>query len=126
MKTITILLGTAFFMLGCNQQPRVQQPVQPKPKKQTRVPAPPPKKNIKLKEVEDENFSSEYMYPQTDKKAAKKEDKVATLATENSSVAAMTNEECIAMIGQEKFERYAQMFGGNAGALKKCKMLKAL
>ncbi len=125
MKTITILLGTAFFMLGCNQQPRVQQPVQPKPKKQTRVPAPPPKKNIKLKEVEDENFSSEYMYPQTDKKAAKKSEKLTTVAAEGTSVSAMTNEECISMIGQAKFDKYAQMYGG-AGALKKCKMLKAL
>ena len=125
MKTITILLGTAFFMLGCNQQPRVQQPVQHvKPK--TSVPAPAPKKNIKLKEVEDENFSSEYMYPETDKKAAKKQEEVTTLATESGSVSAMTNAECISMIGQEKFDKYAQMFGGDAGALKKCKMLKAL
>ena len=126
MKTMTLLLGTAFFMLGCNQQPRVQQPVQHVAPKKKTMPAPPHKKNIKLKEVEDENFSSEYMYPETDKKAAKKQEEVTTLATENSAGSAMTNAECISMIGQEKFDRYAQMFGGDAGALKKCKMLKAL
>ena len=120
-----LLLGTAFLMLGCNQQPKVQQPVQPVKPKNT-VPVPAPKKNIKLKAVEDENFSSEYMYPETDRKAAKKQEEVTVLATENSSGSAMTNAECISMIGQEKFDRYAQMFGGDAGALKKCKMLKAL
>jgi len=125
MKTTILLLGTAFFMLGCNQQPRVPQPVQ-HVKTKTTVPAPAPKKNIKLKEVEDENFSSEYMYPETDKKAAKKQVEVTTLATENSPNPTMTNAECISMIGQEKFDRYAQMLGGDAGARKKCKMLKAL
>ena len=30
------------------------------------------------------------------------------------------------MIGQEKFDKYSNMLGGEAGAIKKCKMLKAL
>jgi len=128
MKFLIPILGTALMMVGCQQQPAVQQPApvaKPKPKPKAHA-AKPPKKNIKLKEVEDENFSSEYMYPETNKKAAKKPEKVTTLATENTSVSAMTNEECISMIGREKFDKYAQMFGGDAGALKKCKMLKAL
>jgi len=126
MKFLIPILGTALMIVGCQQQPAVQQPApvsKPKPKAYT---AKPPKKNIKLKEVEDENFSSEYMYPQTDKKAAKKPEEVTTVATENTPAAAMTNKECISMIGREKFDKYAQMFGGDAGALKKCEMLKAL
>jgi PBP1b-binding outer membrane lipoprotein LpoB len=125
MKFLIPIIGTALMMVGCQQQPAIQPApvVKPKPKVHA---AQPPKKNIKLKEVEDENFSSEYMYPETDKKAAKKQEEVTTVATEDRSVSAMTNEECISMIGREKFDKYAQMFGGNAGALKKCKMLKAL
>ena len=121
------LLATSFFMLGCNQQPVFQTPVRvaaPEPK--TYTPPPPPKKNIKLKEVEDENFSSEYMYPETKKKSIEKPEQPVTLNTETTSTATMTNTECISMIGQEKFDKYSTMFGGDAGALKKCKMLKAL
>jgi len=128
MKCLIPILATALIMAGCQQQPAVQQPApvaKPKPK-----PKPPaakaPKKDIELKEVEDENFSSDYMYPQTDKKAAKKPEEVTTVATENTAVSAMTNKECISMIGREKFDKYSQMFGGDAGALKKCEMLKAL
>ncbi len=125
MKSLIPILGTALIMVGCQQQPAIQPAPVVKPKPKAHAPKP-PKKNIKLKEVEDENFSSEYMYPETDKKSAKKQEEVTTVATEDKSVSAMTNEECISMIGQEKFEKYAQMFGGDAGALKKCKMLKAL
>ena len=85
---------------------------------------PAPKKDIKLKEVEDDNFSSDYMYPETNKKSAKKVAEAPVVA-DAAPVHAMTNEECIAMIGQEKFNKYSEMFG-TAGALKKCKMLKAL
>ncbi len=131
MKFLIPILGTALMMVGCQQQPTIQQPApiakpKPKPKPHKHHVVKPPKKNIELKEVEDENFSSEYMYPQTDKKAAKKAEKVTTVAAENRSVSVMTKEECTSMIGREKFEKYAQMFGGDAGALKKCKMLKAL
>jgi len=126
-KHILSLLVISYLITGCGEPPVLQQPVSVAVQKpRTYTPPPPPKKNIKLKEVEDENFSSEYMYPETDKKAAKKQEEVTTLATESGSVSAMTNAECISMIGQEKFDKYAQMFGGDAGALKKCKMLKAL
>ncbi len=89
---------------------------------------PPPKKHIELKEVEDENFSSDYMYPETDKKKSKKVEESANTAETvvASPTAAMSNAECISMIGQEKFDKYAQMLGSEAGALKKCAMLKAL
>ena len=79
-----------------------------------------PKKNIKLKKVEDNNYSSGYMYPETKKKKPKKVKKVASI---NS---AMTTAECISMIGQAKFDKYTQMFGSEAASLKRCKMLKAM
>jgi hypothetical protein len=85
------------------------------------------KKNIKLKKVEDNNFSSGYMYPQT--KAKPKPKPAVKLAqasatTTNSSV--MGKAECIAMIGQEKFDKYTQMFGSESASIKRCKMLKAM
>ena len=37
----------------------------------------------------------------------------------------INKEECIAMITQEKFDKYAAMFGSEAASIKRCKMLKA-
>ena len=126
-KLMILLLGTAFLLLGCNpQQPKVKQVKVVKEVNATKTYAPPaPKKNIELKEVEDENFSSEYMYPETDKKSTKKVEESSTV-TNTAPVAMMTASECVSIIGQEKFDRYSQMYGGDAGAIKKCKMLKAL
>jgi len=131
-KTLFItLLSTSLLMVGCVEQPKpkVVPKVVKKPKPKKRYIAPKaPKKNIKLKKVEDENFSSEYMYPDAKKKETVKVAKTTTPETsENTPVeVSMNNSECIAMIGQEKFDKYSEMFGGAAGALKKCKMLKAL
>jgi len=63
------------------------------------------------------------MYPDANKKPEKIE-KVA--AEEPAAVKEMSKAECVSMLGQEKFDKYAQMFNGDAGAIKKCKMLKAL
>jgi hypothetical protein len=38
----------------------------------------------------------------------------------------MSKESCIEMIGQEKFDKYTRMLGGEAGAIKRCTMLKAM
>lgn len=38
----------------------------------------------------------------------------------------MSKSECISLIGQTKFERYSKRFGGEAGALKRCAILKKL
>ena len=87
----------------------------------------PPKKNIKLKKVEDDNYSSGYMYPgQAKKKPIKlaKATPVATASTPTSS--AMGKAECITMIGADKFQKYTQMFGSEAASIKRCKMLKAM
>ena len=128
------LLGTALLFAGCAQQPVVKQiekveakpKPKPKPKKYTASKA--PKKNIKLKKVEDTNFSSEYMYPET---KGKKEKPVAIIQTDSTDVSApvtstMGRGECIAMIGQGKFDKYTQMLGDEASAIKRCQMLKAM
>ena len=132
-KTLLIaLITTALLVVGCVEQPKpevvkVVEKAKPKPKKKYVAPKA-PKKNIKLKEVEDENFSSEYMYPDAKKKETVKVAETTTPVTSESSPVevSMNNSECIAMIGQEKFDKYSEMYGGASGALKKCKMLKAL
>lgn len=123
--TITLLL-----LLGGCDQPQVKTQVEtkennttikPKIIKQTYIP-PPPTKKIKLKEVDDTNFNTAYMYPEDTKNQIKKESSVqAPVATETS----MDKEECIAMITLEKFEKYAAIFGSEAASIKRCKMLKA-
>ena len=119
MKTWIFTLSTLLLMTGCTSYGPSKDKVVKKDSNKTQtqknyaaVP-PPPKKKIKLKEVEDENFSSDYMYPETDKKSKKKvEEKVNTVAsTEVSPVTAMTKTECLSMIGQDKFDKYAQMLG---------------
>lgn len=127
--TITLLL----LLNGCDQ-PQVEaktnnnenetnttKPAKPKIIKQTYI-APPPAKKMKLKEVDDTNFSTAYMYPEDTQKKAEKESPVqAPAATEKE----MDKEECIAMITLEKFEKYAAMFGSEDASIKRCKMLKA-
>ncbi len=40
--------------------------------------------------------------------------------------AKMSKSECISIIGQAKFDRYAKRFGGDAGAIRRCVILKRL
>lgn len=132
MITVAILL----LLGGCNQ-PKVEDThsnyddnniynaesniSKPHIVEQTYIP-PPPTKKIKLKEVDDTNFNTAYMYPEDTKKESKKESPVqAPVAAEG----AMDKEECIAMITQEKFDKYAAIFGSEAASIKRCKMLKA-
>jgi len=128
-KTLFVtLLSTALLIVGCGKQPQpkvIKVVEKPKPKKRYVAPKA-PKKDIKL--LEDENFSSEYMYPDAKKKETAKVSESTTPVTSESSpaVVSMNNSECIAMIGQEKLDKYSEMYGGASGALKKCKMLKAL
>jgi len=123
MKLQILIIATLLFVTGCVQQPAIQEAKVVKKEKKKQYAPPPPKKKIKLKEVEDENFSSEYMYPETKKKSTEVK-KIETAAAPAAS--SMTKNECITMIGQEKFDKYAQMYGGEYASLKKCKMLKAL
>ncbi len=93
----------------------------------TRTVVPRTKKNIKLKKVEDNNFNSDYMYPQTrSTPKAKKVTKLAQAETATTTSSMMGKAECIAMIGQEKFDKYTQMFGSESASIKRCKMLKAM
>jgi len=79
-----------------------------------------PKKNITLKKVEDHNYSSDYMYPDDKKK------KTTTTVASTAPTIAMNKTQCIAMIGEAKFNRYTEMFGNEAAAIKRCAMIQAL
>ena len=121
-----ILITIALFITGCAEKKPivVKKPVvveKPKPK------APAPKKG-ELVEVQDANFSSSYMYPETKRK---KEKVVKVAEAENTPTIAttantMSKEECVSMIGQIKFDKYTQMFGNEASSIKRCAMLKAM
>jgi len=140
IKLCIPILSASLLMTGCVTQqtaPVLKEPVKKvaKPKKSKKVKkkstrAKAPKKNIKLKEVEDSNFSSEYMYPETKKKKKKPVTVAEADSTETAAPAASTSSmsrgECISMIGQEKFDKYTQMLGDEASAIKRCKMLKAM
>ncbi|HEY9190680.1 MAG TPA: hypothetical protein VIM88_07410 [Sulfurovum sp.] len=123
--TITLLL----FLVGCDQ-PQPQSPVetkendhtsQPKTVEQTYIP-PPPRKKVALKDINDTNFDTDYMYPEDTKKETAKE---SPLPTPAAAKVTMDKEECIAMISLEKFEKYAAIFGSEAASIKRCEMLRA-
>ena len=122
MKYSIITISILILLSGCNE-PTVAQKDKNTPHvvKQTHLP-PPPKKPMKLKEVQDTNFDSAYMYPEESKKKEAVETPVQVpIADENT----MDKTECIAMITQEKFDKYAVMFGSEAASIKRCKMIKA-
>lgn len=81
-----------------------------------------PKKNIKLKKVEDNNYTSKYMYPGTPKK---KPVKVAQ-TTKAKVGTTMDKAQCINMIGADKFAKYTEMFGSESASIKRCAMLQAM
>ena len=93
-----------------------------------------PKKHIKLKEVDDTNLDDKYMYPEDTVEKETAETPVTkvptmekpTATTPVATTGAMTKGECIAMISQEKFDKYSQMFGNENASIKRCAMLKAM
>lgn len=121
--TITLLL----LLGGCDQpQPPVETKVNSdtttqKVVEKTYIP-PPPKKKVALKDINDTNFNTAYMYPEDTKKETAKE---TPLPTPAAAKVAMDKEECIAMISLEKFEKYAAIFGSEAASIKRCEMLRA-
>ncbi len=122
MKYGIVTIAILILLGGCDQ-PTVENKDKNTPHivKQTYLP-PPPTKKIKLKEVDDTNFDAAYMYPTESKKKDKAEiPEPMAIVTEDT----MNKEECIAMITQEKFDKYAAMFGSEAASIKRCKMLKA-
>lgn len=119
-----ILITTTLFISGC----AYKTPTVTKKPVLVEKPAPVPQKVHKkgeLVEVEDTNFSSAYMYPE---EKAKKEKviKVAKAESTPTMATTMNREECIRMIGQEKFDQYTHMFGNEASSIKRCAMLKAM
>ena len=129
MKFWIILTTIALFIVGCTDKTPVvtKKPVQRVKETTVYVPQKVHKKG-ELTEVQDGNFSSAYMYPE-DK--VKKEKVVKVAEAETTAVVAttengMSKEECVGMIGQEKFDKYTLMFGNEASSIKRCAMLKAM
>lgn len=123
MKYGIVIITTLILFSGCDQ-PTVENKEKNATAhvvKQTYLP-PPPKKVIELKEVEDTNFDAAYMYPED----TKKKEKVETVEqTAIVTADTMNKQECIAMISQEKFDKYTAMFGSEDASIKRCKMINA-
>lgn len=129
MKYTSIAVLAFIFLTGCaiNGTEATVKKV-PKVVKKENVVVPPskPKKEHELKEVEDTNFSDAYMYPQgSAKKAEVTKLAAAPVATAAATSSTMNKEQCIAMISQAKFDKYAAMFGSEAASIKRCRMIKA-
>jgi len=123
MKYWLLLPLASLLLTGCMEpQPIIYRPVASvKPKPKPVITPEKPKQIHELKEVEDDNFDPAYMYPETSShQTVKKPEPVAVAATHMSRV------ECIAMIGQERFDKYTRMLGGEEGAIKRCTLLKSM
>jgi len=134
MKHILITVIALTLMIGCGSRSVTTKTiVENKPQseikrsahqvKQSKLP-PAPKKKFKPKEVKDTNYADNYMYPEDS--AAAKKDPTVPVKTPTVTSNAMTKQECVAMISQEKFDKYTAMFGNEASSIKRCAMLKAM
>ncbi|MDQ7084133.1 MAG: hypothetical protein Q9M36_04025 [Sulfurovum sp.] len=132
MKSLSLLMILTLVFSGCSRRHTVVPPqatVTPiapvlTPKA---VPRPPYKKH-KMKTVQNTNYTDAYMYPE-DTSLAKKDPVIkAPIATQTATTVTNTvsKEECISMIGEDKFNRYTQMLGSEASSIKRCAMLKAM
>ena len=93
------------------------------------VAPPPPKKHIELKEVQDNNYSPEYMYPDDKYKKQACRSQTGRYRQRISGKSGSKYEQgckCIAMIGQEKFDKYTEMYGSEAASIKRCTLLKSM
>jgi len=131
MKHWFYLPLSGFLLIGCmNEQPHYR-PIPPKPvvEPQTPVIKPEkPKKIYRLKEVQDNNFNPEYMYPETSGRIRKvsRNTSAEDAASAIKATETVSRDECISMIGQEKFDKYTRMLGGESGAIKRCAMLRSM
>jgi len=133
MKQWLFISSLILVFGGCASRQPEHQPAVPVPEISKPQPKPPvvtpekPTKIHKLKEVQDDNFDPEYMYPETAKKkykapaSAKPADSTPVIASNS-----MSREECIGMIGQARFDKYTQMLGGESAAIKRCMLLKSM
>lgn len=125
MRQWILLPFSVLLLSGCISRPQpAYRPVVQKPKPEPAVQLPPPKKEHTLKEVQDNNFNPEYMYPQTHEQTPKKS--LSTSVSAPAASAPMGKEECISMIGQEKYDKYTRMLGSEEAAVKRCIMLKSM
>jgi hypothetical protein len=121
----------ALLLTGCTSQaPVIYRPIpekkpKPAPKPVTITPVKPTKIH-ELKEVQDDNFNPEYMYPETPKPSKVRKKQPVEASNPAAATETMSKEACIEMIGQEKFDKYTHMLGSEAGAIKRCIMLKAM
>ena len=127
MKYTVVTLPLVMLLLSaCGSETPTPPPVKKEVTQTVEKKAPPPlppKKDIKLKEVEDTNYSSAYMYPED---SVKKEPVGVPLQTVLDTSTGMNKGECIAMISQEKFDKYTAMFGSETASIKRCNMINAM
>jgi len=140
MKFTLTLTSLSLLFIGCTtsnslppqyrqQAPKIaEQPTLVKVTRDTRT-------KHKMQKVDEQNFSDSYMYPEDGKLAKKDPVKKIVASVEPNTTTTpkvevlshgMSKDECILMMGEEKFAHYAQMFGGDTGAIKRCAMLKAM
>lgn len=144
MKHTLFLLLFATLFIACTSSnslpPQYQKQIVPTP-----VPTPiakpkvqpkqkDPRAKHEMQKVEVNNYTDTYMYPE-DGKLAKKDPVAKVKAPDsNSTIPApapiasnsMGKEECISMMGEDKFAHYSKMFGSDAGAIKRCTMIKGM
>jgi len=140
MQRWPYLLISSLFLSGCISQSPIYPPLpkldpapapavaKPATKKVKHAAVPkPPKKVHELKEVQDQNFDPDYMYPTTPAKK-RTPPKVDTPAKNTPAAATTTmgRDECIAMLGQAKFDKYTQMLGSESAAIKRCVMMQSM
>ena len=129
---VIVLMGASLFFVACSDtQPQiVTQPIKAEEHNSTMqkryVAPPPPRKKIALEEVQDDNHSPEYMYPEDRYKKDKLVEKSESDLSLERETPHMSREACIAMIGQEKFDKYSAMFGNESASIKRCTLLKSM
>ena len=122
MKYTLVTLPLVMLLLtACGSETPTPTPVKKTTKTvERKAPPPAPKSTHKPKEVKDTNYETAYMYPEDNKKKKEK------MTTTTSTSAAMTKDECVEMITQEKFDKYTTMFGSEEASIKRCQMIKAM
>ena len=136
-KYILTLSMTLFLLTACGSRQAPKRiieiktlpsvPVVKHTTPQRKIP-PAPKKKIALKKVDDTIDNDNYMYPE-DTRANKRDtttQKASSSKSPQQTTLEMTKEECISMIGQDKFDKYTEMFGNETSSIKRCMMIKAM
>ena len=68
----------------------------------------------------------EILGPQRTLSSETEASKSVTVSKVQKNKSVMTKEECVSMVGQAKFDMYSKKFGGDAGVLKRCTIIKRL